>query len=229
MFISKWVVRVGQIVAPDENYVPEPDEQDTQSGFWLKVAPLTPTEGTSAFQSPSPTLVQCEHCHKYTRTSNTSSSSTETPASATLLATPSFSRPTTATKSLPSSDVETRVLETARDLAKALVSPIQARKPELSVLEFCVNTALPTNAKAQKRHDKAHARVKTILQNNPRIFNAKASRMGNSPPDGFTPLMTAAFCGNLTAATLLLDLGPPEQLLYRSLQGKTAFHIASEM
>lgn len=41
--------------------------------------------------------------------------------------------------------------------------------------------------------------------------------------------MAAAYCNNVAAAEVLWECGKPEQLLARNLQGKTPYHIASEM
>ena len=271
MFLSKWVERMGQIVAPDKNYTPP--ATNAEEDIWQRVAPDPNFEGQqneqgsqqakpgaaptpSAFQSPlsrqrqqqQQQKVQCEHCHKYTPTSTPlgiSGSATRTPAAvtatsltstATTMTPPgsiirsSRTAPTTSTAATPVvAHVQELVMQSACELAQTLRSPVSARQHASEVLSFCCNTSKPVSEKAQKNHAKAAVRMKRMLQNDPTIFFAHAVRMGNSPPDGYTPLMAAAYANNMTAAELLLETGPVEQLLYRNLQGKTAFHIASEM
>ena len=239
MFLSKWAERVGQVLAPDDNYVAETGELD----IWQQLAPdpkfrqdaattgdgKLPAPPSSAFKSPRASQqkqVECEHCHQLTsseRKRSPSSSMFTTPNSAVV----GSSHSVVSTPAME--EVEGHVMETAKNLAKTMQSPCAVRKPEEDVFAFCGKLPEPYKSeKMQKKYEKSKQRVLKILSNHTGIFRATSCGL-NIPPDGFTPLMAAAYSNNLQAAQLLWEHGPPDQLLYRNLQGKTAFHIASEM
>jgi serine/threonine protein phosphatase PrpC len=233
-FVFQWIERtVGQIVAPDENYVP-PSDLLEEASLWNVVAPDPRLHGplgtivrvppSTAFRSPpSRRQVECENCHNLTPASSSFPSLFNTPDSGVV----GRSRPVLSPEI---QQVEDLVMQTVKDVARTMRSPMVGRKPENDVFQFCCNTATHTknSDKLKKKHEKSKHRIKSLLLNDPSIFGAASARMGNQPPDGYSPLMAAALANNLEAAELLCQCGAPNQLRFRNLQGLTAIHIAAE-
>ena len=141
LFFNDFIGHVGQVVAPDENYVPPSDTEETKSGFWQKVAPdpkfagETPTSRSNRGDSttittpplrstpqPSPNQVICEHCHQYTRCNQATQPNQQpfTPG-AQKIATPLHGSSIAATEAM--AEVDRRVLECQRSVAEAREAP----------------------------------------------------------------------------------------------------------
>jgi serine/threonine protein phosphatase PrpC len=237
--LSSWLERgLGQILAPDETVAKQPPPVEAASSFWLMVAPDPEWEASvhgpsttssvvqlkclpkksapplSAFLSPSrvPTEVRCIHCQAMTPVHATTPSKESASASATTF---------------PAVDIDKlkgtlnkKVLSAAKHTAFSLASPPNIVESRNKVFRLCASSN-PLNDKLLQRLSKLLVKDKALLQ-------ARASHLGNLVPDGLTPLMASAFCNQLGAAQIIInmDASTKEDV---DLQGRTALHIAAEM
>ncbi|GAX24864.1 hypothetical protein FisN_6Hh187 [Fistulifera solaris] len=206
MFAGKWLERgLGQFVAPDKNYKPQPEE--LEQTIFSFVAPSTKTTNKVPPASAFPSV--CEKCQQI---------ATQTPRT---------QHPTVRDDQLR--QIEQLVLECAKTTASKLGEASDGTKNAKKVLEFCTNNTEAKTEKAKDKREKSKLRITALLENNPDLFTETRAYNMNYPPDGFTPLMAAALSDNLLAAQLLLELGPVEvQLQQRDFLGRTALHICAE-
>lgn len=244
MVLIQWLERgLGQILAPDQNYIPDPDSVDTRSGFWRFVAPdpnfdtnnnngddgVSVVAGTPkgsnaniGFMSPSKTPM------------SSSVSSLRIDENRNILMTPSpgyyrntnrnnITSTTTCSDNNDDDDddnVDSRVLFAAKSLAHCMASPVSTRKKADILFRYCASS-IPLNEANQRKFKKLLVADITLLE-------ARCSRMGHLCPDGYTPMMAAAHANHVVAAQILWDHGPVDQLKETNLQGKTPYHIAAE-
>ena len=256
--LARWLNRdnIGQTLAPDPNATTPPPGEEARSTFWQIVAPdpnFSPvqvkTPPSSAFSHPPPNTgqVKCTHCQKWTTTETwrassaseqveTSSSSSCTSAhedqqpvaptptadrtnddQMSMLRTPSPSHPPT----LSSSELEALVLCAAKETAMSMNSPPHLKEARDKVFRLC--------GSQKSINDKLAKRLKNLLVKDPSLIHARSTHFGTLIPDGYTPLMAAAYTDHVVAAQIILLLSPNAAHLDRDLQGRTSLHIAAEL
>jgi serine/threonine protein phosphatase PrpC len=248
--LAHWFTRsgIGQLVAPDPNIAqnPPPDDSEDLLQFFAPDPNVAPSNAppSSAFRNGGsfPQQVQCQHCQKWTSVAVSSPASNppvaSTPSNRTSgarsMETP-FMTPTPSKKNSGSmfspptgakSNVEHLVLSAARDTARATFSPPPYQKSRDKVFRFCTTI---------KMDNKLATRLQKILTKDPSLLHARAIHMGQQAPDGFTPIMAAAYSGSTKSAQILLDIADthdvnPETsiLLEVDYHGRTALHLAAE-
>lgn len=235
--LSSWLERgLGQILAPDETVAKQSAPVEAASSFWLMVAPdpeweasmhgpsTTPsavqpkwiqkksTPAQSVFLSPArvPTEVRCIHCHAMTPVHATTPSMESTPAT---------SSPTVNVDEL-NVTLNRMVLSAAKHTAFSLASPPNIVESRNKVFRLC--------ASSNPLNDKLLQRLSKLLEKDKALLQARASHLGNLVPDGLTPLMATAFCNQLAAAQIIINMDATTKEDV-DLQGRTALHIAAEM
>ncbi len=201
MVVAHWLERLGQMVAPDENYTPEPDVLDTQSSFWNIVAPdpnfsQSPSPRSSQqkkkvtrFESPTTTkdgstepLLLCEDCQAKLcascRMSVAQLESKPTPTSSNTKTKPTtntLSAMKTPRRSTPRPDpaLERRVLSATRETA--VVRDMAGTEPGKTN-----NKLLRMTAVSAGWNDKIKGRVVKNLNKKPELFRARSFNMGVS-------------------------------------------------
>ncbi len=223
--LARWLDRgLGQILAPDETHASQPPEDEARSVVWQFLAPdpkfsaNTDAAGShrrvppsSAFLSPPPGSreVQCVHCQQWTpsKPNYTDDSEDEIykPDNVDQLA----------------EDVDQLVLSAAKNTVAGITSPPHVSDARSRVFRLCSNPVPLTEKLVQ--------RLRQLLINNPSLIESRATAMGISVPDGFTPLMAAAYVDQAEAAKIILQMSPNKAHIDRDLQGRTPLHIAAEM
>ena len=115
-------------------------------------------------------------------------------------------------------ELNKRVAECQRDFYEALESNPTVSKPRNKVFRLTSSNSLSK---------KNLETLEGMLRGDPALLNARSTNMGNMVPDGYTPLMAAAYSGNLDAAKLILEVCP-EAISEVNGRGQTALHITSD-
>ena len=243
--LASWLERgLGQILAPDVKVAEQPELTEAASSFWTMVAPdpkweasvhgasvhgppdmLTPginkpniartlsVPPQSAFLSPAhaamPTQVRCVHCHAMTPVNHVDPS------------TPDYhSMPNSSSGKDPIDLLDRKVLSAAKETAFSLASPPNVVESRNKVFRLC--------ASSKPLNEKLLSRLSKLLEKDNALLQARAAHLGSLVPDGLTPLMASAFCNQLEAAQIIvnMDASTKDDV---DLQGRTALHIAAEM
>ena len=101
-----------------------------------------------------------------------------------------------------SDDLNSRVLSACRDTSMFMRSPMLERKTNDKFLRFCASTT-PLSKKLLK---KMRSMIVSDSFRDAYLLRVRATRMGESAPDGYTPLMVAAYANHIDAAKLVLEL-----------------------
>lgn len=212
---------LGQVLAPDPKHVVQEEPEDSPGftgGLWNIVAPdpkfvsyhdctgnaksisSQPTSGLDSGAAEN--IVQCVYCQGMSPSKSSTFQNPSTPHShgGGRMTTPSrnnsapfFSPP----QSESSNRVDHLVLSAARDLASSMNSPPTVWDDHRKLFSFC--------ASSTELSEKKLKLVKRMLRKDPSLAVARATKMGNLVPDGFTPLHTAAYVGNCDVAHILID------------------------
>ena len=110
-------------------------------------------------------------------------------------------------------DLQECVMKAARDTARSFRASSNEYSNMQMVLKCC----------GQSRPQLLTA-LRKKLQAEPSLASARASGLGQSIPDGFTPLHVAAAANNVEVLSLLLQ---SESAWSRDLQGRTPLHVAA--
>jgi serine/threonine protein phosphatase PrpC len=250
--LSHWFERgLGQVVAPDDKYVPD----DNDEGLLAIVAPEDPgkrqerrasLEGKSAkkkvppksaFLSP-PQQIRCQHCQQWTPIRGgvgvgddesspqphhecNNDSSFQTPQGK---LTNSSNEQNSSQRQLLS-PLHARVLECAVDTAESLQSPPSVTEARNRVLCMCANN--------KELNDKLASRLRKLLEKEPTLLQCRSSQLGSLVPDGYTPLMVSSARNLVLAVKIILEAAKKNDTLDNVLsdvdmQGRTALHIAAQ-
>ncbi len=234
--LTRWLERsgIGQFLAPDENAAPVNENDEAKSVVWQYLAP------DENFSDPTPPPLESFPPTIEESTAEINSS-TKTPKATTTLPVDAFGTPfhpqtpRTPATAINEDDLNNKVMSACRDTAASLRSPMPERKINEKFLRLCGNT-LKLQPKSLKR---MRAMIEDHNFHDSYLFRVRSTRMGVTVPDGYTPLMAAAYAGNMEAAQLLLELAKKYQAQtgddqYKDLHldtdmfGMTALHIAAE-
>jgi len=243
--IAQWFDRsgFGQLVAPDSNADPVSENDESQSQFWNLVAPdpkFAPSTQTNVSSGPSSTSgttnkseqkVLCTHCKKWTNIKSIVASPDTTTKELEFdgLITPSRKKMNNPNDMM--GDVNDRVLSACRDTSKYMLSPKLERKLNERFLRICGST------KPIKK--KLETTFRNLIKKQPYLFRVRATKLGETAPDGYTPLQVTAYANHVVAARIILQseeqyrnsTGDHTYLdlhLDRDMLGHTALHIAGE-
>lgn len=252
MVLGQWLERgLGQILAPDENYEPDPVAQDTNTtSFWNIVAPDpnfidtsnvpagTPSSAKvsastssrvppeSAFLSPGSKvdhgpMVRCIHCHRDTpATLPTPARELYTPPPVSQLMSPSSSQPRPHPEDPEHVELFQGVAKNAYAHADSMRSPGNVKDKRREFLRLCASNK-PLKKKATEK-------LRRLITNDKTLAACRATDLGGSVPNGYTPFMAAAYTNNISAAEILLEVMGPYLLTEVETMGKTPMHIAAE-
>jgi serine/threonine protein phosphatase PrpC len=233
--LARWFDRngIGQILAPDENVAKEPVPDEAKSAIWQILAPdpnftpppQVPPRDAFLNMPTSEGQVICMHCNKWTSvgTPRRDSAGVSTPVSTPQIKTPSAQSlftPSPSMRRAEKSRLEYLVLSAARETTASMVSPPQVREAREKVFRLC-GSSKPISDKLQKR-------LRNLIKKNPTLIHARATDLGQTAPDGYTPLMAAVNANHQVAVQIILDKSPKGAPLDVGLQGQTALHIAAE-
>ena len=232
--LARWFDRsgIGQVLAPDPDAAPVSENDECRSAVWQFLAPddnFAPPKAPPSEIFP-PKLPSVEF--------------PETPREATATATTTPRTPAAAVSETSSNnddnsggdDLNERVLSACRDTSMYMRSPMARRKVHDKFLRLCAST----KQLAPKMMVKMRTMVEANNYRNAHLLRVRATRMGESAPDGYTAFMVAAYANHLAAAKLLLDLAKGYEAatgdattfadlhLDRDMFGMTALHIAGE-
>ena len=112
------------------------------------------------------------------------------------------------------------VLDAAQGTAVSMTSPPHVSEPRNKVFRFC--------ASSKPLQDKLVKKLEDMLERDPSLLRERSSHLGSLVPDGFTPLMAAAYANQVAAARVILQLDGAASQAEVDMQGRTALHIASE-
>mmetsp|Transcript_22625 Transcript_22625/g.25220 ORF Transcript_22625/g.25220 Transcript_22625/m.25220 type:complete len:714 (+) Transcript_22625:85-2226(+) len=243
--IAQWFDRsgFGQLVAPDSNADPVSENDESQSTFWNVVAPdpkftpstqpnvLTGPSSTSGTMNKSEKKVLCTHCKKLTNMKSIGPSPGTTAKELELdgLFTPSREKMNNPNDTM--GDVNDRVLSACRDTSKYMRSPKLERKLNEKFLRICSSTKPITK--------KLETTLRKMIKKHPCLFRVRATKLGETAPDGYTSLQVAAYANHVVAAKIILeseeeyrnstcDHTYSDLHLDRDFFGHTALHIAGE-
>ncbi len=223
--LARWFERsgIGQVLAPDPNAAPVSEDMESRSEVWQFLAPdenfVDPKAPPSEIfppklegRTPSPGSNPYPETPKTPDTASVSNSSNE------------------------HADRDARVLSACVDTSKFMRSPMPERKLNDKFLRFCGSTK-PLQKKLLK---KMKSMVSDDNFRDAYLLKVRATRMGESAPDGYTALMVASYANHVEAAELILDLAKEynstheddttyqDLHLDRDMFGMTALHIAAE-
>mmetsp|Transcript_3098 Transcript_3098/g.8402 ORF Transcript_3098/g.8402 Transcript_3098/m.8402 type:complete len:692 (+) Transcript_3098:343-2418(+) len=222
--LARWFDRsgIGQLLAPDPNADPVSENDEPHSAVWQFLAP---DDNFGPPRAPPPEVFPPQPRSKVLETPR------GTPR------TPLASVTTDDDDSNDGGDdLNARVLSACRDTSMFMRSPMPKRKVHDKFLRICASTKdLPPKMMVKMR-----SMVEANSYRNAHLLRVRATRMGESAPDGYTAFMVAAYANHLAAAKLLLDLAEGYKTatgdattyadlhLDRDMFGMTALHIAGE-
>jgi serine/threonine protein phosphatase PrpC len=242
MVLGQWLERgLGQILAPDDNYEPDPVAEASASPFWSIVAPDPNFSAPRTAGTPSSPgdghgpMVRCVHCHRDTPTTNITPA--QTLSSSKVLSTPSpkFSQQTFMSPPSQSqaqgqlhpdaSDPENAqlfqgIVQNAYAHADSMRSPGNVKDKRREFLRLC--------ASSKPLKKKPREKLRRLLEADHSLASCRATDLGGSVPNGYTPFMAAAYANNMDAAEILLDVMGSYLLTEVDTMGKTPLHIAAE-
>jgi serine/threonine protein phosphatase PrpC len=257
MVLVQWLERgLGQILAPDSNYKPDPEAVDTRSNFWSFVAPdpnftgdnnsnknnvsdaATVEDNTVIDAAKTPTPKNKSSRRRRAKFDNDDNEIIQIDENRDILMTPSkggeynlLQKARIKNNEDYNSDEEDEEEEDNVDLrvlqtARALANFMASP----TATRTSASTVLRYCATASKLGiSDANKRVlRKLLKADSTIFEARTMKMNHACPDGYSPLMATAHANNVIAAEILLEIGSVDQLKETNLQGKTAYHIAAE-
>lgn len=126
--------------------------------------------------------------------------------------------------------VSDRVLSAAKKHAETMISPPGSLKTHGKIFRLCTSaTVLKDSLQKGLRKD---------MKENSSLLTSRSHGMGVTCPDGYTLFMAAAYANNLKALEIIWDvvlndtgensISAGDLLSERSIQGKSALHIAAE-
>lgn len=256
--LARWFERsgIGQRLAPDPDAEPVSENDESRSQIWQILAPdenfappKAPPSGTfppaTGNQTQQDGKVICIHCHKWTDVGGAAPAMIETiPASpraevdskSTGIAPQTPRTPVGMGDTVDDVDLNERVLSACRDTSMFMKSPKLERKSNDGFLRICSSTA----TLSKKLSEKLQSMVEKNNFRDAYLLRVRATKMGVSAPDGYTPLQVTAYANNIDAAKIILQLAKEyaektgdektyaELHLDRDLYGMTALHIAAE-
>jgi protein phosphatase 1B len=256
MVLGHWLERgLGQFLAPDQNYEPDPDALDTKSDFWNTFAPDPNFQGDSSTTSSTPSSARAQahaskrdppesafrspgagagagagpliRCiHCNELTPAMAQTSTSTPARAQTTTSNAVFTPSPVSQQQPSlDDPENR--ELYEGVVQATTNLAHNKISAGHVREKNRNFLLLCSSNAALNKN-TKARLVRLLKADLSLAACRAVGLGGTCPDGYTPLLAAANRNNLVAAEILLDKVGPVLLRDVDVTGKTALHIAAE-
>ena len=210
------------MLAPDPEAAPVSENDECKSSVWQFLAP------DDNFTDPKAPPMGIFPPNLSGRSSSSNSNFPGTPQ------TPETTQ--TSNKTPNGSDLEKRVLSACRDTSRFMRSPMPERKINDKFLRCCAST----KALNKKLLKKMRVMIEEDSFHGAYLMRARATRMGESAPDGYTSLMVAAYANHIEAATLILELANDyatstgDTTSYKDLHldtdmfGSNALHIASE-
>lgn len=236
--LARWFDRsgIGQILAPDPDAAPVSEYDESRSTVWQLLAPddnFAPPKAPPAEvfppKLPSPSIgndAQWSGAKEKEKLQKTPQTPTDDGAL--------FHNDENDDHS-DSYDLNSRVLSACRDTSMFMRSPMLERKTNDKFLRFCASTT-PLSKKLLKR---MRSMVVSDSFRDAYLLRVRATRMGESAPDGYTPLMVAAYANHIDAGKLVLELAEEyaastkgvdnaDLHLDRDMFGMTALHIAGE-
>eukprot|EP00531_Pseudo-nitzschia_arenysensis_P009678 CAMPEP_0116147886 /NCGR_PEP_ID=MMETSP0329-20121206/18021_1 /TAXON_ID=697910 /ORGANISM="Pseudo-nitzschia arenysensis, Strain B593" /LENGTH=706 /DNA_ID=CAMNT_0003643899 /DNA_START=98 /DNA_END=2218 /DNA_ORIENTATION=+ len=221
--LARWFDRsgIGQLLAPDPDAAPVSENDECRSDVWQYLAPddnfsdpkAPPSEIFPPQIQPSPNSFPETPKNSSANNNNNNNIMEE-----------------------EEDDMNARVLSACRDTNKFMRSPMPERKRHDKFLRLCASTK-PLNKKLV-------AKMRTMVSDesfrDAYLLRVRATRMGESAPDGLTSLMAAAYANHVQAAQLILDLAKEyasvtndtttysDLHLDRDIYGSTALHIAAD-
>jgi serine/threonine protein phosphatase PrpC len=258
MVLVQWLERgLGQILAPDSNYKPDPESVDTRSSFWSFVAPdpnFTDTDDGTCTSNNATTTPKSKSKKQspFRRQQQQDNDDDEIRIheNRNILMTPSPGggsrggrynlRSTTKNKLYSNENLDIEDEEEFDDEYE-YEDTVDVRVLETArALANCMTSPIAVRKKVDAifRFCSSSTAInevnqkklrKMLKENNDMSIEARCSRMGHLCPDGYTPLMACAHANHIVAAKIVCDIGPIDQILKETnLQGKTAYHIAAE-
>ena len=175
-----------------------------------------------AFLSPSIRVdsVLCTHCKKMTPIKAASTPQSDIDDA---FRTPHSTKGTplndgSANNDLVQAELKGKVLVTIEKYAKNLTSPPNVAEKRNQVFRLCGNSTLKP---------KVLQKLGGLLEKDISLHQERATGLGTTVPDAYTPLMAAAYSGNLDATKMILEQRP-EGCDDVNIIGQAAIHIAAE-
>ena len=240
--LARWIDRIGEYVAPDENFTtvvqddfllawiaPPPPPQDA---FLAQNNKQPPPQDAFALLPDNPNQIRCMHCHRWTDVPNKAGPVNDVgtpgkaPATPQRLPTNVFVTPKLHHKPPGETTEETLndlIITASKDTAASMVSPPHIRELRDKVFRLCGSTK-PLN-------DKLSNKLRNILKKNPSLLKCRATGLGNLVPDSYTILMAAAYADHVVAGKIILEMAENTStsiLWDTDMHGKTALHIAAQ-
>lgn len=220
--LARWFDRsgIGQVLAPDAEATPVSENDESRSAVWQFLAP---DDKFAPSKAPPPEVFP--PAIRSVKSVSSPENLPQTPRT-----------PGPGSENDDDDDLNSRVLSACRDTSKYMMSPLLERKSHEMFLRFCGSTKA-LNPKLLK---KMRSMVANNSFKNAYLLRVRATRMGQSAPDGYTSLMVAAYAGHVEAAELILELAEDYAFrtgdkktysdlhLDRDMFGMTALHIAGE-
>jgi len=219
--LARWFDRsgIGQMLAPDPDAAPVSENDECRSVVWQFLAP---DDNFAPPKAPPREIFP-------PRISSVGSDlSTNVPQ------TPRTPAPTETDDG--GDDLNSRVLSACRDTSMFMASPAPERKTNDKFLRFCAST----KALNDKLMKKMRSMVTKDSFKDAYLLRVRATRLGESAPDGYTPLMVAAYANHMEAVKLIFQLAEEyaeasgDKTTYanlhldRNMIGMTALHIAAQ-